>query len=92
MSPYTFATVFISVFLAEIGDKTQLATMLFAAKNKDETLTVFLGSTVALVAAAGIAVAIGSQMHRFIAPANLKILAGVAFVAIGIWTIFSARG
>jgi len=92
MSIYIFASVFISVFLAEIGDKTQLATTVFAAKNNDKTLTVFLGSPAALVASAGIAVAIGGQMHRFIAPANLKILAGVAFVVIGVWTILSARG
>ena len=91
MSLSVFASVFISVFLAEIGDKTQLATMVFAAKNNDKSLAVFLGSTAALVASAGIAVLVGGQTYRFIQPATLKILAGIAFVLIGIWTILTAR-
>lgn len=84
-----FATVFVTVFLAEIGDKTQLATMLFAADAKTTKWVVFAGSALALILAAAIGVLVGAQIERFISPRTLKIVAGVGFIAIGIWTIVS---
>ena len=51
-----FLTVFAVVFLAELGDKTQLATLLFAADKEVSKLTVFAGASLALVVAAGIGV------------------------------------
>ena len=42
-------TVFGAVFLAELGDKTQLATLLFSAKSPDRLVTVFVGASLALV-------------------------------------------
>ena len=53
------ATVFIAVFIAELGDKTQLATLLFAADKDVSKWTVFLGASSALVVAAGIGVLAG---------------------------------
>jgi putative Ca2+/H+ antiporter (TMEM165/GDT1 family) len=82
-----FLTVFTTVFLAEIGDKTQLATMLFASEAKTSKWVVFAGSAVALVLAAAIGVLVGGQIERFISPRTLKIVAGAGFIAIGIWTI-----
>ena len=84
-----FLSVFITVFLAEIGDKTQLATMLFAADAKTSKWVVFAGSAIALVLAAAIGVLVGAQIERFISPRTLKIVAGVGFIAIGVWTIAS---
>ena len=84
-----FATVFVTVFLAEIGDKTQLATMLFAAQAKTTHWVVFAGSALALILAAAIGVLVGAQIERFISPRMLKIVAGVGFIAIGLWTIVS---
>jgi putative Ca2+/H+ antiporter (TMEM165/GDT1 family) len=84
-----FGTVFVTVFLAEIGDKTQLATMLFAADAKTTKWVVFAGSALALILAAAIGVLVGAQIERFISPRTLKIVAGVGFIAIGIWTIVS---
>jgi len=84
-----FLSVFITVFLAEIGDKTQLATMLFAAEAKTSKWVVFAGSAIALVLAAAIGVLVGAQIERFISPRTLKIVAGVGFIAIGVWTIAS---
>ena len=55
-----FATVFLTVFIAELGDKTQLATMLFAADREVSRLTVFLGASLALVASSAIGVAAGA--------------------------------
>ena len=82
-----FLSVFVTVFLAEIGDKTQLATMLFAAEAKTSKWVIFAGSALALILAAAIGVLVGAQIERFIAPRTLKIVAGVGFIAIGIWTI-----
>jgi putative Ca2+/H+ antiporter (TMEM165/GDT1 family) len=84
-----FFSVFVTVFLAEIGDKTQLATMLFAAEAKTSKWVVFAGSALALILAAAIGVLVGAQIERFIAPRTLKIVAGVGFIAIGLWTIVS---
>ncbi len=84
-----FATVFITVFLAEIGDKTQLATMLFSSKTDTSKWMVFAASSSALVLAAGIGVLLGSQLDRFISPQNLKLVAGFGFILIGTWTLIS---
>ena len=82
-----FFTVFATVFLAEIGDKTQLATMLFAAEAKTSKWVIFFGSALALVLAAAIGVMVGAQIERFVSPRTLKIAAGVGFIGIGVWTL-----
>jgi putative Ca2+/H+ antiporter (TMEM165/GDT1 family) len=82
-----FFSVFVTIFLAEIGDKTQLATMLFSAEAKTSRWVVFAGSAAALVLAAAIGVLVGGQIERFISPKTLKVIAGVGFIAIGIWTL-----
>jgi putative Ca2+/H+ antiporter (TMEM165/GDT1 family) len=85
----TFFTVLTAVFLAEMGDKTQLATMLFASDRQVNRLVVFAAAAIALTLAAGIGVLVGAQIERFVAPRTLKLIAGVGFVAIGVWTIVS---
>lgn len=85
----TFTTVLTTVFLAEIGDKTQLATMLFASDQETSKWSVFFGSSLALVLAAGIGVMVGAQMEKMVSPQTLKVVAGVGFIAVGLWTIFS---
>ena len=82
--------VFGTVFLAELGDKTQLATLLFATKESVSLLTVFAGAALALVAATGIAVVGGSLISQYIDPKFLSYAAGAGFVVIGIWTIWQA--
>jgi putative Ca2+/H+ antiporter (TMEM165/GDT1 family) len=84
-----FASVFVTVFLAEIGDKTQLATMLFAAEAKSSKWVIFAGSALALTLAAAIGVLVGAQLERFISPKTLKTVAGIGFVIIGLWTMLS---
>jgi putative Ca2+/H+ antiporter (TMEM165/GDT1 family) len=85
----TFATVFVTVFIAEIGDKTQLATLLFSADRQVSKWAVFAGSALALTAAAAIGVLVGGQLERFVSPRTLKMVAGVGFLAIGAWTLLS---
>ncbi len=82
-----FATVFSTVFLAEIGDKTQLATMLFASDARHGKATVLLASMAALCVAAAIGVLAGTYVGKFVSPQTLRWIAGVGFIAIGVWTL-----
>jgi putative Ca2+/H+ antiporter (TMEM165/GDT1 family) len=82
-----FLTVFATVFIAEIGDKTQLATMLFASEAKTSKWLIFAAAALALTCAAGIGVLVGAQLERLVAPRTLKMIAGIGFIAIGIWTL-----
>jgi putative Ca2+/H+ antiporter (TMEM165/GDT1 family) len=84
-----FLTVFVTVFVAEIGDKTQLATMLFASEAKTSKWVIFAGAALALTAAAAIGVLVGAQLERYVSPKTLKLVAGIGFIAIGIWTMVS---
>ncbi len=83
-------TVFIAVFVAELGDKTQLATMLFAADKEVSKFTVFLGSSLALIVASGIGVLAGGVISQYISEKQLHYIAGTGFVGIGIWTLLKA--
>ena len=83
-------TTFGAVFLAELGDKTQLATLAFATSGRSRW-AVFIGSACALVATSAIAVLAGEAIARAVPPALLKRVAGVAFVAIGAWVLWSSR-
>ncbi len=81
-------TVFLAVFVAELGDKTQIATMLFAADKDVSKITVFLGSSLALICASGFAVIFGSILSEHINPKYMSILAGIGFILIGGWTLY----
>jgi putative Ca2+/H+ antiporter (TMEM165/GDT1 family) len=83
----TFFTILATVFLAEIGDKTQMATMLFSARGEAGKWTIFLAASLALIGAAAVGVLLGGVIERIISPQTLKIIAGVGFILIGIWTI-----
>jgi putative Ca2+/H+ antiporter (TMEM165/GDT1 family) len=85
----TAGIVFATVFLAEIGDKTQLATMLFSAKADTSKWAVFAGSAAALVLAAGIGVLVGAMIEKWVAPSTLKMVAGLGFIAVGAWTLLA---
>lgn len=73
------ATVFIAVFVAEMGDKTQLATMLFASDKEVSKWTIFLGASLALIAASGIGVLAGSALSHYISEKHLHYMAGTGF-------------
>ena len=85
-----FLTVFSTIFLAELGDKTQLATLLYAADAEHSRLTVFLGSATALVVTSAIGVAMGGLAAQYVNPKMLSWLAGAGFILIGVWTIARA--
>jgi Ca2+/H+ antiporter, TMEM165/GDT1 family len=76
-------STFALVFLAELGDKTQLATLSLAASGKSRLL-VFLGAASALVATSAIAVVVGEGLARLVPEAWIRRLAGVGFLAMGL--------
>lgn len=82
-----FFTIFISVFLAELGDKTQLATVLFAADGERSRALVFVAAAAALVASTALAVGLGTLAERYVSVLPLKLIAGIGFILIGLWTV-----
>jgi putative Ca2+/H+ antiporter (TMEM165/GDT1 family) len=90
MDPKLFFTVFGTVFLAELGDKTQLATLLFASKTGTSLVTVFAAAAMALVATTAIGVLAGAVASQYLNPKVLNYLAGIGFILIGAWTLWRA--
>ncbi len=83
------ASTFAVVFLAELADKTQLATFGLAAANASKW-SVFLGSALALVASSALAVIVGGALSRLVPPSLLMRVAGVLLVVLGVFAFFSA--
>lgn len=79
--------IFVTVFLAELGDKTQLATVLFAADGERSRLAVFAAASGALIASTAIAVLLGALAERYLAMVPLKLIAGAGFCLIGAFMI-----
>ncbi|MDY6880644.1 MAG: TMEM165/GDT1 family protein [Thermodesulfobacteriota bacterium] len=85
-----FFTIFSTIFLAEIGDKTQLATVLFASDKGIGKPVVFLAASMALMAATAIGVLGGSIISHYVDTKYLHYLAGLGFIVIGVFTIYKA--
>ncbi|MEA3410811.1 MAG: TMEM165/GDT1 family protein [Pseudomonadota bacterium] len=79
--------VFGTVFVAELGDKTQLATLLFAADKDVGKWTVFFGASLALIATSAIGVLGGAVISQYVSERTLHVIAGVGFILIGVWTL-----
>ena len=82
-------TVFASVFVAEMADKTQLVTLLFAADKEVSKWTVFFGSASALVLTSAIGVIAGSMLSHVFNVKVMSVIAGAGFIVIGIWTLYA---
>lgn len=80
-------TVFITIFVSELGDKTQLAVLGFSA-TRGSWLSVFLGGALALILATFMAAFLGTVIKKFIPMEYLHYLGGALFVLIGFWMIF----
>ena len=85
-----FAVVFATVFIAELGDKTQLATMLFATDKEASKVAIFMAASAALIVASALGVLAGSLLAEWINPRYLHYLAGTGFIAIGAYTLYTA--
>ena len=84
------ATVFATVFVAELGDKTQLATLLFASDREANKWLVFAGASLALLCSSAIGVLAGGAVAQYLNPRHLHWIAGAGFIAIGLWTLLRA--
>jgi len=84
-----FATVFSTIFLAELGDKTQLATLLWASDAEHPKWTVFAAASAALVCTSALGVIGGALVSEFVSPRTLRWVAGLGFVAVGVWVLAS---
>ncbi|MGB5582596.1 MAG: TMEM165/GDT1 family protein [Gammaproteobacteria bacterium] len=85
-----FITIFAAVFIAELGDKTQLATMLFATDKEVSRYTVFFAASAALIVASAIGVLAGSLLAEYINVKYLHYIAGIGFILIGAFTLYNA--
>jgi putative Ca2+/H+ antiporter (TMEM165/GDT1 family) len=85
-----FFTVFFTVFLAELGDKTQLATLLFSANADVPRWVVFWAATLALTATSALGVLGGGVLARFVSERQLNFSAGLGFLLMGAWTLYKA--
>jgi putative Ca2+/H+ antiporter (TMEM165/GDT1 family) len=79
--------MFFTIFVAEFGDKTQLATLLFASERRVPAVFVFAASAGALIIGAALAVLVGATTGHYLQSVPLKPVAGVGFIAIGVWTL-----
>lgn len=79
--------IFVTIFVAELGDKTQIATLLFASERQNSPWSVFAASAGALVLGAAVSVVVGFYGGRWLQTVPLKLIAGIGFIAIGAWSI-----
>jgi putative Ca2+/H+ antiporter (TMEM165/GDT1 family) len=86
MPKSVFWATFFVVFLAELGDKTQLAAMAATAKTGD-AWTVFLSASLALIFATLLGVLVGGYLFKHVSPQLIKYCAGAAFIAVGVWML-----
>ena len=87
-SSLSFATVMLStfstVFVAELGDKTQLATLLLSAQSGQPWL-VFVGAALALICSSLVGVLVGRWLSAILPPERLETMAGLLMVGLGLW-------
>ena len=79
-----FASTAVTVFLAELGDKTQLAALLLSAQS-GQPVVVFLGASLALISSSLVGVLLGRWLSTVMAPRQLERAAGILMVALGLW-------
>jgi putative Ca2+/H+ antiporter (TMEM165/GDT1 family) len=77
-------TTFTTVFLAELGDKTQLAALLLAAQSGRPAI-VFVGASLALISSSLVGVLLGRWLAKVLPPQQLERLAGLLMVGLGLW-------
>ena len=82
-----FGTAFLTLFLAELGDKTQLAIITLTAKT-DSKVAIFLGASAALVLVSLLGVLVGGILSQYVPTEWLQRVVAVAFIVIGILMLF----
>lgn len=82
----------VAMFLAELGDKTQLAALSLAGLHADETVLVWLGASAGMIAADAVAIFVGIRLGRALPQRMIAIVAGLAFIAFGLVTLVVTFG
>ena len=90
MSITIFISIFLTIFIAELGDKTQIATLAISGSSQ-RPLAVFLGSSFALVLASFIGVALGSSIAKFIPELLIELVAAAGFALIGLNLVITSQ-
>ncbi|SFM79696.1 TMEM165/GDT1 family protein [Thermodesulforhabdus norvegica] len=83
-----FFTTFFAIFIAELGDKTQLATFSFAA-GTGSRLAVFLAASLALVCTSALGVVAAEVVQKWVSPRTLQLVSGLLFILVGLWMLLS---
>ncbi|MDL1964670.1 MAG: TMEM165/GDT1 family protein [Deltaproteobacteria bacterium] len=86
-----YLMVFLITFLAEMGDKTQISTLLFSSNKEINCLGILAAASCALTLATFFAVVIGSELDRLVSTKTIKVVSGVGFIGIGVWSLLTAK-
>tara|TARA_Y100001968_G_scaffold113737_1_gene103145 strand:+ start:14121 stop:14477 length:357 start_codon:yes stop_codon:yes gene_type:complete len=79
-----FISTFVSVFIAELGDKTQIATLILSAES-GKPLIVFIGAATALICSSLVVVVLGRWLSNSVSQTRINFLTGLLMLTIGIW-------
>ena len=82
-----FLTTFTTIFIAELGDKTQIATLMLSAES-GKPIIVFLGSSLALISSSVVGVLIGKWLSQKISPSKFALFTGVLMILISIFLAY----
>ncbi|MGI5921769.1 MAG: TMEM165/GDT1 family protein [Syntrophomonadaceae bacterium] len=88
-----FFATFGVVFVSEMGDKTQITTLLLAGEKPSYVFWVALGSATALICTSFLEVLVGSQIiARYVKPSTIRLMSGIAFLLLGLLLLFGIIG
>ena len=82
-----FFTTFTTIFIAELGDKTQIATLMLSAES-GKPIIVFLGSSLALISSSVVGVVIGKWLSKKISPSKFNLFTGVLMIIISVFLVY----
>ena len=82
-----FITTFTTIFIAELGDKTQIATLMLSAES-GRPIIVFLGSSLALISSSVVGVLIGKWLSKKISPSNFALFTGALMILISLFLAY----
>ena len=82
-----FITTFTTIFIAELGDKTQIATLMLSAES-GQPIVVFIGSSLALISSSIVGVLIGKWLSKKISPSKFELFTGILMVSISIYLAY----
>ena len=82
-----FITTFTTIFIAELGDKTQIATLMLSAES-GKPIIVFLGSSIALISSSVVGVLIGKWISKKISPSKFALFTGTLMIIISLYLAY----